>query len=220
MVTLYRRLTRTDYIKAETIESALALKSQYKGEGILFAGGTDLVPKLKRREIERPQCLIDLKGIPGLDYIRYDEKDGLRIGALVTLHAMETSPLIQQNCSVLRQAARTMASPQIRNRATVAGNICNAVPSADTAPPLLALDATVTLARQSGERHPRCNRAVVYRTPRNAGEDHQGASGEGNSIKGSVRRTAGSIDPCIHVRYELAAGEKSIRKKIWLRNLS
>jgi CO/xanthine dehydrogenase FAD-binding subunit len=213
MVTLYGRLPRTDYIKAETIE-ALALKSQYK------AGGTDLVPKLKRREIERPKCLIDPKGIPDPDYISYDEKVGLRIGPLATLHTMETSPLIQQNYSVLRQAARTMASPQIRNRATVAGNIYNPVPSADTAPPLLARDAMVTLARQSGERHPRCNRHMVYQSPRNTGEDHQGAAGEGNGIKGGVTRTAGSIDPWIDERCGLTAEEKSIRMKIWLRNLS
>jgi len=110
------------------------------------------VPKLKRREIEAPSYLIDIKSIAGLDYIRHDEVEGLKIGALATIHAIETSPIIKERFPVLAQAAYSMASVQVRNRATVAGNICNAVPSADTAPALLTLQARVKLASQKGER--------------------------------------------------------------------
>lgn len=130
----------------------MALRAQYAGKGALLAGGTDLMPKLKRREIEAPGCLIDLKGIPDLAYISNAEGDGLRIGALATLRAIETSALIQATYGILSQTASSMASVQIRNRGTVAGNLCNAVPSADTAPPLLALDATAKLMSQKGER--------------------------------------------------------------------
>jgi len=110
------------------------------------------VPKLKRREIEAPSYLIDIKSIAGLDYIKYDEVEGLKIGALATIHAVESSPIIKERFPVLAQAAYSMASVQVRNRATLAGNICNAVPSADTAPALLTLQARVKLASQKGER--------------------------------------------------------------------
>jgi CO/xanthine dehydrogenase FAD-binding subunit len=152
MVTFYRRLPRVEYVQPKTIGEILVLRAQYAGKGALLAGGTDLMPKLKRREIEAPGYVIDLKGIPDLAYISNAEGDGLRIGALATLRAIETSALIQTTYNILSQTASSMASVQIRNRGTVAGNLCNGVPSADTAPPLLALDATVKLMSQKGER--------------------------------------------------------------------
>jgi len=152
MVTFYRRLPRFEYMQPNSIDEALSLLAQHKGKARPIAGGTDLVPKMKRREIEAPKYLIDLKGIPDLDYIKYDDKKGLSIGALTTIHAIETSPVIQQRFSILAQAASTMAAPQVRNRGTVAGNICNAVPSADSAPALLTLEARLKLIGQKGER--------------------------------------------------------------------
>jgi CO/xanthine dehydrogenase FAD-binding subunit len=107
---------------------------------------------LKRREIKAPEYIINLKGIPNLDYIKYDEVGGLRLGALVTIHAVETSPIVQERFGVLFQAAESMASTQVRNRGTIAGNLCNAVPSADTAPALLTLEASLKLTSQKGER--------------------------------------------------------------------
>jgi len=136
----------------ETIDEALSLLFQYKGRAKVIAGGTDVVPKLKRREIRAPEYIIDLKGISGLDYIKYDADSGLSLGALVTIHAVETSPTIREKFSVLAQAAQSMASPQVRNRGTIAGNICNAVPSADSAPALLTLEARLKLIGQKGER--------------------------------------------------------------------
>jgi carbon-monoxide dehydrogenase medium subunit len=152
MVTFYRRLPRFDYLVPKTLDEALSLLSQYKGKAQVIAGGTDLVPKLKRREIKAPEYVIDLKGIPDLDYIKYDEGSGLSLGALTTIHAVETSPVIQEKFSVLFQAAESMASIQVRNRGTVAGNLCNAVPSADTAPALLTLEAKLRLISPKGER--------------------------------------------------------------------
>jgi len=85
--------------------------------------------------------------------VLYDaESHLLRIGPLVTIHALETSTLIWQRCDILAQAAYNFGSPQIRNLATVAGNLCNASPAADTAPPLLALAASLRLISPRGER--------------------------------------------------------------------
>lgn len=152
MVTFYRRLPRFEYLSPQTIDEALSLMSQYKEKARLIAGGTDLLPKLKKRAARAPAYVIDLKGIQGLDYIKYDEASGLSIGALATIHDVETSTPIRENYNILFQAAETMASPQVRHRGTIAGNICNAVPSADTAPVLLVLDAKVKLLSQQGER--------------------------------------------------------------------
>jgi CO/xanthine dehydrogenase FAD-binding subunit len=152
MVTFYRRLPRFEYVQPKTIDEALSLLARHEGEARLLAGGTDLLPKMKRREITAPAYVIDLKGIADLNYIDYDEEKGLSLSALTTIHAIETSPVIQDKCTILAQAASTMAAPQVRNRATLAGNICNAVPSADSVPPLLVLEAKLKVVSQKGER--------------------------------------------------------------------
>jgi carbon-monoxide dehydrogenase medium subunit len=152
MVVYHRRLPRFEYLVPQTVAEALSLLSRYKGKAKVIAGGTDVIPKLKRRETKAPEYIIDLKGLAGLDYIKYGEAKGLALGALVTIHAVETSPIIQQKFNVLFQAAQSMASAQVRNRGTIAGNICNAVPSADTAPALLTLEAKLKLVSQKTER--------------------------------------------------------------------
>ncbi len=152
MVTFYRRLPEFDYLAPKTIDEALSHLSQYKEKARLIAGGTDLIPQLKRREGKAPRYIIDLKDIPGLDYINYNSANGLCIGALATIKAVIDSSVIRDKFGVLCQAAESMASPQVRNRGTIAGNICNAVPSADTAPALLTLDAKLKLVGPRGER--------------------------------------------------------------------
>jgi carbon-monoxide dehydrogenase medium subunit len=152
MATFYRRLPMFDYLSPQTMDEALSLLSRYKGRARLIAGGTDLVPKLKRRAIKAPDYVIDLKGIQGLDYVKYGEISGLSIGALATIHGIETSTIVREKYNILFQAMESMASPQVRHRGTVAGNICNAVPSADAAPALLALEAKVKLLSRRGER--------------------------------------------------------------------
>jgi CO/xanthine dehydrogenase FAD-binding subunit len=152
VVTFYRRLPKFDYLEPHTIDEALSLLSQYKGRAKVIAGGTDILPKLKEREMKAPEVIIALKGIPDLGYIKYDEVSGLSLGALATIHAVETSPIVQERFGVLFQAAESMASAQVRNRGTLGGNLCNAVPSADTAPALLTLEASLKLTSQSGER--------------------------------------------------------------------
>jgi carbon-monoxide dehydrogenase medium subunit len=152
MVTFYRRLPRFDYLAPKTLVEALSLLSQHKGKAQLIAGGTDVMPQLKGRLVKTPQYIIDLKAIPGLDYIRHDKARGLAIGALATIKSVIDSPVVGEKFSVLAQAAGNMASPQVRNRGTIAGNICNAVPSADSAPALLVLEANLKLVSPRGER--------------------------------------------------------------------
>lgn len=153
MVTFYRRLPKFDYISPGSIEEALDLLANSEtGKCQVYAGGTDVIPKLKRRIVDKPEILVDLKGIRGLDYVEYDDQHGLRIGALATIHSTATSPVVTEKYPVLSQAAGSIASTQIQNRGTIAGNICNAVPSADSAPALLCLDARLLCVSKNGER--------------------------------------------------------------------
>ena len=146
-----RRLPKFEYLQPKTVQEACSLLSQYKDKAKIIAGGTDLLPRLKRREVAA-EYVIGLKGILGLDYIKYSKTDGLRFGALATLHAIETSPIIKEKFYPLFQAVYSMASPQIRSRGTVGGNLCNAAPSADTAPALITLGARLKLVSPRGER--------------------------------------------------------------------
>jgi len=153
MVTFYRRLPKFDYVKPKSLDEALdQLASNKNGTVKIYAGGTDVIPKLKSRLINTPEVLVDLKGIPDLEYIDYDEKNGLRIGALATIFSVAHSPLVLENFPILAQAANSIASTQVQNRGTITGNICNAVPSADSAPALLCLEADLVCVSKKGER--------------------------------------------------------------------
>ncbi len=152
MAVFYRRLPKFQYTAPKTFDEALHLLGDQKGRARLLAGGTDLIPQLKRRGTSIPETVIDLKGIADLEAVSFDEGTGLTIGALTTINAVSRSPVIQKRFSILAQAASTMASPQVRNRGTFAGNICMAVPSADSAPALLSLGAQVRLKGPGGER--------------------------------------------------------------------
>ena len=138
-----RRLPRFEYLAPRSIEEALFMLFQHGKEARVIAGGTDLLPQMKKRELA-PRYLIGLKNIGGLDYIDYDPARGLRVGPLATLHAVETSPTVNERFPALAQATYSMASAQIRNMGTVVGNICNAVPSAFLA--LIGVGATAPRA--------------------------------------------------------------------------
>lgn len=153
MVTFYRRLPKFDYVKPKSLDEAMdQLASNKNGTVKSYAGGTDVIPKLKSRLIDTPEVLMDLKGIPDLDYIDYDEKSGLRIGALATIFSVAHAPLVMENFPILALAANSIASTQVQNRGTITGNICNAVPSADSAPALLCLGASLLCVSKKGER--------------------------------------------------------------------
>ena len=145
------RLPKFEYCAPKTIDEACLLLSQHKEQAKVIAGGTDLLVQMKHKEV-RPRYLINLRSIPGQDYITYDEKDGLRIGAQTTLRAIENSSLIRERFSILAQAAGQLGTMQVRNRGTIGGNLCNAAPSAEMAPPLIALGARVRIRVAGGER--------------------------------------------------------------------
>ncbi len=123
-----------------------------RGPGAHFlAGGTDLIIAIKEKGLA-PKYLVDLKRIPSLGDIREQPDGGLSIGALTTMRQVETSPIIGRRLPFLAQSAAEVGSIQIRNRATIGGNMANATPSADVAPALLALEAKARVAGKSGER--------------------------------------------------------------------
>jgi len=136
-----------EYLRPGDLAEAVKLLAKYGEKARLIAGGTDmLVEKDPRVEV-----LIDVMGL-GLDYIETDDL-GVRIGAATTFAEIEASPALRRSpYNILAEAARQIGTPQIRNLATIGGNICSAVPSADSTPPLLALDATVCISGSTEER--------------------------------------------------------------------
>lgn len=152
MAVFYRRLPRFEYLIPKTLEEALSVLKNQKESVKVFAGGTDLIPQMKRREISIPKIVIDLKGLEGLERVTYDESSGLSIGPLTTISALAQSSVVAQHFPSLFQAASSIGSPQVRNRGTFVGNVCTAVPSADSAPALLTLEATVRIKGLGKER--------------------------------------------------------------------
>jgi carbon-monoxide dehydrogenase medium subunit len=144
-------MRRFEYFEPKTLTEAVSLLGHYNGQASLLAGGTDLLVEIKE-QLRSPDYVVNIKKIFGLDHLTYDATHGLRIGALTTVRTVETSPLIKREYAGLAQAARELGSIQVRNRATVAGNICRASPSADTLPPLIADGATVKVSGPGGER--------------------------------------------------------------------
>lgn len=144
-------MQRFEYMAPASLAETIALLDRHGDAARVIAGGTDLLTALKERW-ERPAYVIGIGAIPGLADIFYDEGVGLRIGAAATVRAVEMSPVVRAKYPALAYAASTLASIQIRNLATVAGNICRASPSADTPPALLVLDASVVLAGPGGAR--------------------------------------------------------------------
>jgi len=142
---------RFNYLEPTTIGEAISLLVKYDGKAKVIAGGTDVFVQIKNKTL-KPEYLVDITGIPGLDYIDYDEKQGLRIGALTTVRAIEKSDKLRQMYPVLCQAAELLGSVAIRNVATIGGNLCNAVPSADNAPSLIGLSARAKIVGPGGER--------------------------------------------------------------------
>ena len=142
---------RFNYVEPKTMDEAISLLSKYDGKAKIIAGGTDVMVQTRNRTL-RLECVVDITKIPGLDYIDYDEKRGLRLGAATTIRAIEKSSVIKRVYPALAQAAEHLGSMAIRNVATVGGNLCNAMPSADTAQPLLAYSAKAKIVGPRGER--------------------------------------------------------------------
>ncbi len=128
---------RFDYLEPKTIEEAISLLIKHNGKAKVIAGGTDLLVQVRDKAIQFDYA-VDIGCIAGLNYINYDEKQGLSIGALTPIRALEQSTELRQRYPVICQAASLLGSVAIRNVATIGGNLCNAAPSAEMAPALIA----------------------------------------------------------------------------------
>jgi len=139
-----------EYVAPKTVQEACFLLAKYQDKAKVIAGGTDLLVSIKKREIT-PQYLVNLKTIPGLDRIEYNQK-GLKIGVLATHRVIAKHPIIIDEFGLLSTACNKIGTPQVRNMGTIGGNLCNAAPSADGTPPLIALSARAKLVSSKGER--------------------------------------------------------------------
>jgi carbon-monoxide dehydrogenase medium subunit len=140
-----------EYFAPKTVEEALSLLSQYKEEAKIIAGGQSMLVVM-RQGLLAPEYVVDIKGITALEYMTYDEREGLRIGALTTHRAIEKSPLIQKHFRVLSEMERNLATIQTRNWGTIGGNLCHGDPAGDPAPVLIVLGSKLKLKGLSGER--------------------------------------------------------------------
>ena len=138
-----------DYYEPRTVEEVLSLLATHKEKAKPIAGGTDLLVWMKMERIN-PPCLVNIAKVPGLRFLIEDR--GLRIGPLTTFQEVEKDPLIRHRYTALHEAARSVTSVQIKNMGTIGGNLCNASPAADSAPPLIAFGAKARIGDVNQER--------------------------------------------------------------------
>ncbi|MBU1904171.1 MAG: FAD binding domain-containing protein [Proteobacteria bacterium] len=143
-------MNKFDYLKPTSIDEAISLFGKQTEAAKYIAGGTDVMVKIKDGKI-KPGCLISLRHLQGLDHLTYEDGE-LRIGAMVTHRMLELSPVIRKEFPILTDAVENIGSVQVRNVATIGGNIVNAVPSADGAIPLITLGAEIRIRGPEGER--------------------------------------------------------------------
>jgi CO/xanthine dehydrogenase FAD-binding subunit len=147
----YPKLPEFDYIKPETYADACAFLTTHDGEARPFIGGTDLFVQMRDR-LYKPKYLVDIKGLEGMNDLTFDAAEGLSIGAAVNMNRVIASPVVAEYYHVLAEATESVASYQLRTRATIIGNICNASPAGDTIGACLLLDGVLTIIGAQGGR--------------------------------------------------------------------
>ncbi|MCB2189435.1 MAG: xanthine dehydrogenase family protein subunit M [Deltaproteobacteria bacterium] len=147
---LYSKLAVSEYLVPATLPEALEMLAAHGGKAHVIAGGTDVIPQLRTRKLQAA-ALVDISRLPDMDAIETDGED-IVIGGGVTHAQAVASPLLKEKAGVLATGCGWVGSPQIRNVATLAGNLVSGQPAADAAVPLLALDAEVTIASLGGTR--------------------------------------------------------------------
>ena len=143
-------MRRFELALPRSVEEALRVLSERGSDAKLLAGGTDLLPQMKNGVL-KPACVIDLSGVASVRTLKSDAR-GLRIGAAVAARTLERDATTRATYTSLAESGALVGSVQVRNLATLGGNLCNAAPSADMAPPLLALDAEAVIVGPKGER--------------------------------------------------------------------
>lgn len=147
-----RRLPKFEYVGPGSLaEVCEAIAAAPPEETLLLAGGTDAILQMRRRE-RTPRRVIGLKGVRELDFVREAPDGGLAIGAMTTLTALLAAPAVNRDYDVLAETAAQIGGPELRNVATVGGNVAGALPCADLPPALMALGARVKLSSKDGER--------------------------------------------------------------------
>jgi len=146
-----RRPEPFEVFQPQSIAEARELFRKNGSGGYFLAGGTDLLIAIKEKGLA-PRYVVDLKKIPSLSGICQISDGWVTIGSLTTMREIETSRVIRGRYPFLAQSAAEVGSIQIRNRATIGGNMANATPSADVAPALLVLDSRVKISRSEGEQ--------------------------------------------------------------------
>jgi len=161
----------------EDLDECLRFLADRGPESKLLAGGTDLLPQMKNG-VTTPKHVIDLTGVARVHLLESEAKAGLRIGSAVPARQVELDARVRNGYAAIADAAALIGSVQVRNLASVGGNLCNAAPSADMAPPLLALEAQAVIAGPKGERRvplveivtpppgPRSGGSYIRHTPR------------------------------------------------------
>ena len=145
-------LPEFNYVAAKTLEEASELVATQGSKCTVMSGGTDVIIQLKEHMLKDLETVVDLKTIPELNALEFVEGEGLKIGANTKLFAIQSSPVVNEKMPAVAQAAHYVASSQIRRKGTMVGNICNASPSADTAPILMAMNAKVKTFTKEGGR--------------------------------------------------------------------
>jgi CO/xanthine dehydrogenase FAD-binding subunit len=135
----------------ESVDECVGVLAEHGPDARVVAGGTDLLPGMKNGAL-KPAWVVDLGGVAELKVLEVDSNGELRLGAAVNARTVELAPAIRASYPALAESAALVGSVQIRNLATLGGNVCNATPSADTAPPLVALDAVAVIAGPKGRR--------------------------------------------------------------------
>jgi CO/xanthine dehydrogenase FAD-binding subunit len=144
------RIRPFEYHAAQDVRDALEKMEDWGSRAKILAGGTDLVPALKKKKIQ-PACVISLHKLRELDYVRKADSQ-IRIGAMAKHGELARNPVLKNNCSILCEAVSLIGSWQIRSVATIGGNLCTASPAADSAGPLLVLDARAVIAGLDEEK--------------------------------------------------------------------
>lgn len=140
-----------DYIKPASLDEAVTLLTTHNGAARPFAGMTDLLIRIERGFVH-PQVVVDIKDLPGMHDLLVVRNGDLRIGAAVTMNQVALSPTVQSGWPLLAEGCASVASYQLRNRATVGGNLCNASPAADSAPALICYGANAHVFGPDGDR--------------------------------------------------------------------
>jgi CO/xanthine dehydrogenase FAD-binding subunit len=140
-----------EFLQPKSIAEAIAMRVEHGDRLVVYNGGTDIVIQLRDRLIA-PDYVMDVKKIPGLHEITFSEKEGLFIGACVTMNEIGGNEAVRAHYPFLAEAALSVGSKQVRNRATSVGNIVNASPLCDTGTPLYAADAVMCLEGSNGKR--------------------------------------------------------------------